>query len=152
MNSVWADACLALKLPDVSQESDHWVPLPHYNLLCTKLPGCLQQQRSEDPLVLTPLFESIWSKFAVLLFFFFYVCVLLLHGKAEMFCSSFIIYVFGGDRRSYFLCCFCNNCTPGLFNATDFDLMKASLTCSCLISKDEELHISKGVWVISEPL
>lgn len=102
MNSVWADACLALKLPDVSQESDHWVPLPHYNLLCTKLPGCLQQQRSEDPLVLTPLFESIWSKFAVLLFFFFYVCVLLLHGKAEMFCSSFIIYVFGGTGGATF--------------------------------------------------
>lgn len=151
MNSVWADACLALKLPDVSQESDHWVPLPHYNLLCTKLPGCLQQQRSEDPLVLTPLFESIWIKFAVVVFFFLCMCPIIAWESWDVlfFLHNLCIW---GDRRSYFLCCFCNNCTPGLFNVTDFDLMKASLTCSCLISKDEELHISKGVWVISEPL
>lgn len=34
-----------LKLPDVSEESDHGIPVPHHHLLGAKLPGRLQQQR-----------------------------------------------------------------------------------------------------------
>lgn len=47
-NTLFPFHLTALKLPDVPQKSDHWIPLPHHHLLSTKLPGCLQQQRLEN--------------------------------------------------------------------------------------------------------
>lgn len=44
----WA-ACLSLfpQVPYVQEESDYRFPLAHHHLLRSKLPGCLQQQRSD---------------------------------------------------------------------------------------------------------
>lgn len=44
-SSFFSVLLIALKLPDVPQKSDHWIPFTHYHLLSAKLPGCLQQQR-----------------------------------------------------------------------------------------------------------
>lgn len=35
------------QVPHVQEESDYRFPFPHHHLLCSKLPGCLQQQRSD---------------------------------------------------------------------------------------------------------
>ncbi len=41
--------CLSLfpQVPYVQEEPDYRFPLPHHHLLCSKLPRCLQQQRSD---------------------------------------------------------------------------------------------------------
>ena len=48
---------LVPQVPYVQEESDYRFPLPHHHLLCSKLPGCLQQQRSDsDMYTIFPFF------------------------------------------------------------------------------------------------
>lgn len=147
--------CFALKLPDVSQESDHRVPIPHHNLLRTKLPGCLQQQRSEDCSVVSPCFESVWISIchaAAAFFLFFNVCVLFLHRKAELFCSSFIIYVFGGAEGAPISAVSVTTVPLAFLMRLILILWKPAPHAAAWSAKTEEQRISKGGWVISEPL